>query len=281
MPISLQGSLYGAAATLEVLNIVGTELRVVGNIFENIPGPIMKAISFTRELKFGQFIFHTRDLWRRVIYLKSGKETLLSTIDLIRLSGALLEDSSMMIMGISTLKILSTKVIAVAGMLSFAGLAVQGVSIAIEGARIFQSVRELKRIDKDTAPYRVSHMALYRLKRGVIENSIQTPEFKNHLKNRLKWNIGFRGIAGLSSAVGLAAVGVLIFAPTPMAGVAWGLMGASGGISLILIIGKEIVYYKLDQQFKLVRFIPDEREIEAAKERKRRQAGHLIPAFHS
>ncbi|MCB1114810.1 MAG: hypothetical protein KDK62_08635, partial [Chlamydiia bacterium] len=196
-----------------------------------------------------------------------GKEKLLTALDMTRLTGALLEDGAMLVVGMKTLGLVGAKVAATASIIGFAGMAIQTVSIAIDTYRIVQSVKEyisLRNGDLDTGWHRrISFQALYGLHRhGKWKDSARTKwrpgitdkkvseELISHLKKRLRWGIAFRAMAIVAASVGIVALGILLFAPTPAAPVGWALVGTAVAVSIVAIAAKVFIRWRQDKEFK-------------------------------
>ena len=252
---------------IDLISSLQTEFRVLASL-SDLPPPLNNGILLTARLRLPGFAMHSYRLTNRGFYLyDKGKEKILTVLDMTRLSGALLEDGAMLVVGMKTLGLVGAKVAATASIVGFAGMAIQTVSIAIDTYRIVQSVREyisLRNGDLDTGWHRrISFQALYGLHRhGKWKDSARTKwrpgitdkkvseELISHLKKRLRWGIAFRAMAIVAASVGIVALGILLFAPTPAAPVGWALVGTAVAVSIVAIAAKVFIRWRQDKEFK-------------------------------
>lgn len=254
--------------------------------FNLLPGALGKIADTFRELKLLNFASHSAKLTKKVYYLVKpntrGKEVYLTVMELVNQTGGLLESGGALVMALRTIGVVGAQVAAQAAVVSFVGAGIQAISIGIDTFRIYQSIREYRAISKvesilndsvfalseeDKKNYkdyeengylhslkarakRISLQSLFGLKAKEIAKKLNTSELRAHLKKRLTWGIVLRVVAIVVSLIGLAAIAVLSFAPTPAAPVGWALLGASAVIGITAVAVKLFLHFKHNREFK-------------------------------
>lgn len=248
---SIAGSMFRITPVLfDTLSVFGRGLTAVSSFYTTkVPTILQDALFFTRSTRVFSFLQHSYEITNRVIYLRKNKERILTGISIMAKTGALVEDVCAVAIFMKTVGLVSAKVGMVAAQVSFAGVAIQGISIGIDAFRIFQTQREFNILSSDKLPKfskkrKISYQALYGVKRKLLKIKKDSPEMREHLKIRLKTSMALRYVAIVASIVSIVAVAVLMFAPTPAAPVAWTLMGISAVILLSAVVAREIMKYK-------------------------------------
>lgn len=249
-------------------------VRVGGGLSE-LSKTASTAIGLTRSARVLNLLFHTLDLADTCAYTyRKGKEFGLNALKITALSGSIVEDTAIIVIGFTPM--IASKVAIIATHCLYVGAALQLASIAHESYRVGQTAKELIGIKKHAvmdkaqgkANYTgLSHKQIYGLKLSQIASKEDSADLASHLKSRLQWRMALR-IATVVGAdmTSLAALGIFIFAPG-VSQAAWGLVGAAAVIGLTCLILKEVTKHRHNKQFEALPYVSEELKNGFATER--------------
>lgn len=235
----------------EVVCSMGSAFRATAAIFSHVPGSILRISILSRTLILSNLSMHSIDFAISVKRLRKSKERFINVINTVRLSAVISEDIALSFIALHKVGLLSAKVATIASYVSFGAMVVQAISIGVDVFRITQIVSEIKRVKKGKLDFdrNISFKALYSKKASELSSKENNVDFRRHLKKRLRMNLSLRAIDITVSFVAIIAIGILVFAPSPLAPLAWSLIVIVALASIGLTVTKEVGNRVLEREF--------------------------------